>query len=100
MRINKKEMNIDNKLDVLKGIKKVDAPPFLLTRVKQQIHNLSSAEAPVKWKWAFALTSIIIMMLNVTIFLKSNVTLPKKTSGVENVINGMNLSTKNDLYNE
>jgi hypothetical protein len=93
-------MNIDNKLDVLKNIKKVDAPPFLLTRVKQQIDNLSNVEAPVKWKWAFALASVIIMMLNVTIFLKSTVTSEKKTTGVENVINGMNLSTENDLYNE
>ncbi len=93
-------MNIDNKLDLLKNIKKVDAPPFLLTRVKQQVHNLSNVEAPVKWKWAFALTSVIIMMLNVTIFLKSNESSEKKTTGVENVINGLNLSTKNDLYNE
>jgi hypothetical protein len=93
-------MNIDNKLDLLKSIKKVDAPPFLLTRVKQQIQNLNNVEAPIKWKWAFALTSVIIMMLNVTIFLKSNVTEEKKTTGVENVINGMNLSTENDLYNE
>jgi hypothetical protein len=93
-------MNIDNKLDLLKSIKKVDVPPFLLTRVKQQIQNLNNVEAPIKWKWAFALTSVIIMMLNVTIFLKSNVTEEKKTTGVENVINGMNLSTENDLYNE
>jgi hypothetical protein len=93
-------MNIDNKLDLLKQIKEVDAPPFLLTRIRQRINNSGNAEAPVKWKWAFALTSIVIMMLNGTIFLKSTVTSEKKTTGVENVINGMNLSTKNDLYNE
>jgi hypothetical protein len=93
-------MNIDNKLDLLKNIKKVDAPPFLLTRVKQQIQNLSNVEAPVKWKWAFAMTAVIIMMLNMTIFLNSSVTSEKETTGVENVINDMNLSTKNDLYNE
>jgi hypothetical protein len=93
-------MDIDNKLDVLKNIKKVDAPPFLLTRVKQQIDNLSNVEVPIKWKWAFAMTAVIIMMLNMTIFLKSSVTSEKETTGVENVINDMNLSTKNDLYNE
>jgi hypothetical protein len=93
-------MNIDDKLDLLKNIKKVDAPPFLLTRVKQQIHNLSNVEAPIKWKWAFALTSVFIIMLNITIYFKSNIAYEKKTTGVENVINGMNLSTKNDLYNE
>ena len=30
-------MNIDHKLDALKKIKQVEAPPFLLTRIKQQI---------------------------------------------------------------
>jgi hypothetical protein len=93
-------MNIDNKLDLLKNIKKVDAPPYLLTRVKQQIQNLDNVEAPIKWKWAFALTSVIVIMLNVTIFSKSNLTFEKKNTAVENVINGMNLSAKNDLYNE
>jgi hypothetical protein len=93
-------MNTDNKLDLLKKIKHVDAPPFLLTRVKQQIHNLNNIEAPIKWKWAFALTSAIIIMLNISIFLTPNVIAEKKSTGVENVVKGMNLSTKNDLYNE
>jgi hypothetical protein len=93
-------MNIDNKLNLLKQIKQVDAPPFLLTRIRQQIDNLGNVEAPVKWKWAFALTSIVIMMLNISIYLKANVFAEKKTTGIENVINEMNLSTKNDLYNE
>lgn len=98
-------MNIDNKLDQLKQIKQVDAPPFLFTRIRQQIHNLTEVEAPVTWKWAFALTSVLILVLNISILIKSagneeaNVSL-NKTANIENVISSMNLSTTNDLYHE
>lgn len=92
-------MNIDNKLDLLKKIKEVDAPPFLLTRIRQQIQNLGEVEAPVKWKWAFALTALVILALNVSVFFKSTGTETKK-DGIENVISSMNLSTVNDLYHE
>ncbi len=95
-------MNIDNKLDLLNKLKQVDAPAFLLTRIRQQINNLGNVEAPVTWKWAFALSSLLILALNISIFFKSNdnASAISKTGGIENVINSMNLSTTNDLYHE
>ena len=97
-------MNIDNKLDILKQIKQVDAPPFLLTRIRQQIENLSNVEVPVKWKWAFAVSSVLILALNISILLQSNdqteATSKTKANGIENVVNSMNLTTTNQLYNE
>jgi hypothetical protein len=93
-------MNIDSKLDLLKQMKEVDAPPFLLTRIRQRIHNLQQAEAPVKWKWGFALTSVVILALNISILLASSASNAKKNNGIENIVSSMNLSTTNDLYNE
>ncbi len=95
-------MNINTKLDLLKQIKQVDAPPFLLTRIRQQIDNLSNVEAPVKWKWAFAASAILILALNVSIFFKYDDTTASagKNTGIENVVNSMNLTTSNQLYNE
>jgi hypothetical protein len=93
-------MNIDKKLDLLKQIKAVEAPPFLLTRIHQQINNLGDAEAPVKWKWAFALTSFVILAFNFSILRSSSSSATKKNAGVENIVKTMNLSTQNDLYNE
>ena len=95
-------MNIDNKLDLLKQIKEVDAPPFLLTRIRQQIANLNNVEAPVKWKWAFAASAILILALNVSIFFKSDETTASsgKNTGIENVVKSMNLTNSNNLYNE
>ena len=98
-------MNIDNKLDELKRIQQVDAPPFLFTRIQQQIQNLENTEAPVKWKWAFAASTIIILALNISILFKgaNNNELTSNTekeSGIENVVSSMKLSSSNNLYNE
>ncbi|MBL0024085.1 MAG: hypothetical protein WBP08_02795 [Saprospiraceae bacterium] len=93
-------INIDNQLDLLKQIKEVDAPPFLLTRIRQQIQNLDDVEAPVQWKWAFALTSIAILALNISIFFTSANTEIKNTTGIETVISSMHLATTNSIYNE
>lgn len=91
-------MNIDNKLDALKRIKQVEAPPFLLTRIKQQIQNLGNVPAPVKWKWAFAGSAIIILVLNVSILIKEDSS--QESSGIETVASSMNLTNTNALYNE
>ena len=91
-------MQIDKKLDALKKIKQVDAPPFLITRIKQQIENLENAPAPVKWKWAFAVSTMLILVLNVSVFFKNNNT--KEKAGIESVISAMHLSDTNALYYE
>ena len=91
-------MNIDNKLEALKKIKQVEAPPFLLTRIKQQIRNLENAPAPVKWRWAFAVSAVVIIALNLSVFFSSNIT--TKSNGIETVVSTMQLSNTNALYNE
>jgi hypothetical protein len=93
-------MDLNKKLDLLKQIKEVDAPPFLLTRIKQQVQNIQQAEAPVKWKWAFAVASIAILLLNISMLFTSSFSSTKKTTGIESIVRTMNLSTANDLYNE
>lgn len=98
-------MKIDDKLDQLKQIKQVDAPPFLLTRIRQQIQNLGDVEAPVNWKWAFALTSVLILALNISILVRSAGNDDVKASvnnkaPIETVISSMHLSTNNDFYHE
>lgn len=93
-------MNIDKKLDLLKGVNPVEAPPFLLTRICQQISTLEHMEAPVQWKWAFAFTSLAVMVLNVAVLLKQDNTTIPNTLGIETIINSMNLASTNDFYNE
>lgn len=93
-------MDLNKKLEGLKRIKEVDAPPFLYTRIQQQIQNLLQQEAPAKWKWAFALTAFMMLLINISILVRSSAPATKENSGVENMVNGMGLSTTNDLYHE
>ena len=92
-------MNIDKKLDLLKQIRQVDAPPFLLTRIRQRLHTPAYAEAPVKWKWAFAVTTIIILVLNISILVKTSGN-EEKNTGIKEVFTIMQLSSTNELYHE
>jgi hypothetical protein len=93
-------MNVDTKLDLLKQIKKVDAPPFLLTRISQHIHNFNNTRVPLKWKWTFTLTSIVVIALNLSIYFKFSAATEKRTVGIESIVSSMSLSTPTDLYNE
>ena len=92
-------MNIDQKLDLLKQITQVDVPPFLLTRIRQQLNTLANTEAPVKWKWAFAVTGIVILALNVSILFKTSGN-EEKNGGIKEVFTTMQLSPANALYHE
>jgi hypothetical protein len=94
-------MNIDKKLDVLKQMKEAEAPPFLLTRIRQRIEALNSTAAPVKWKWTIAVSFILILAINLSAFFNTgNDITAKKNAAVQNIVSSMNLSTANDLYNE
>lgn len=93
-------MDFNKKLDILKQMKEVDAPPFLLTRIMQQIQNLQHTKAPAKWKWAFAFTSILLLVFNISILIKSSASANKKITSVQNIVNSLGLAATNDLYNE
>ncbi len=89
---------MESKLDILKRVRKEEAPPFLYTRILQRISLLPEAPAPVKWRFAFAATAVLLLILNIGILFSSK---PKPQSGgIETVVNSMQLSTSNELYHE
>lgn len=91
-------MNLDKKLEKLKQITPVDAPPFLFTRIREQLPARISVDASAQWKWTFAATAVVILVLNTAIALKS--TDAKKDSGLQDLISHMHLSSSNNLYDE
>jgi hypothetical protein len=91
-------MDIDKKLELLKKIQKVDAPPFLLTRIMERIDSHTIEKAPASWRLAFVATVIVILGLNVSILFNSPG--KKNEKGIEEVISSMELSNTNDLYDE
>lgn len=91
--------NIEERLDSLKLIKKVDAPPYLYTRIKARIDSANQlySTAPVQWRWAFAVTATAIIILNVSIMFQTN-DIEYKRDGIKEIINDMHLSSDNNFY--
>ena len=91
-------MNIDNKLDKLKNIRQVDAPPFLFARIKARIDSMGDAPVSTKWKLAFAMAALLILALNTRIVFQSSGR--EKKSNITNVVGAMQLSPSNDFYHD
>jgi len=89
-------MNIDQKLESLKRIKRVEPPAFLFTRILEQVKP--KPQAPLTWRLAFAGVSIAIFCINAFILFNSSDS--KDNISVEVIVNTMELSTLNDLYHE
>jgi hypothetical protein len=88
--------DMDDILDKLKRINRVETPPFLFTRIEGRILNMH--KAPVQWKWAFAISSLIVLIMNIFIVIKP--VERGENSGIEMVISEMHLSNSNTLYDE
>lgn len=91
-------MDIDKKLERLKSINEVDAPPFLYTRIRAQIDAVS--EAPVRWRWSFAVAAMMVLALNTSIWFTSIQPTSQEDTSVATVVSAMQLSSTNTFYNE
>lgn len=89
-------MNIDAQLNGLRKIKPVEAPPFLLTRIKSRIDSLHKAPAPLQWTWSFAAATLVVLAVNTGILL-TELDAPVENN-VADVVSAMQLATNNDLY--
>lgn len=93
-------MDIDKELNKLRQIQEVEAPPFLLTRIHQRIKSLDNKPAPIKWKLAFVLSTVIILGLNLSMFFDKSDVSQVSENGVALVVSSMALSNSNELYHE
>lgn len=91
-------MNIDEQLTQLKQINAVEAPPFLLSSIKNRILELKAAEAPVFWKLSFAACAIMVTCFNLFLLLEVNKS--NENAKVATVVSSLKLSDNNQLYNE
>ncbi len=90
-------MNSNNKklsLDLLGQIHKVDAPPFLFTRIKQRIENTCTSRFSLKLTWSIGLSFILVLALN---FMVINKRIHQIRSD-NTLVNTFNLMPDNSLY--
>lgn len=83
-------------LDNLRKIQRVEAPPFLFTRIKQKIEQTKVDTMPKVTALAMSLAFVFILVVN-TVTL---VYYPKEKSTHESFAKSMNITSNNALYNE
>ncbi len=85
-----------NPIDLLEQIKKVDAPPFLLTRIKQKIENAQQASFSKGLSWSLVISLCMMLLLNIAVMIKYT----NSTTSMQHatIAAAMNLLPTNSLY--
>jgi hypothetical protein len=81
-------------LDILNQIKQVDAPPFLFTRIQQQIDNGSRYFFSKRLAWSLGVSFAIVVIMNVAL-LSYNAKINRTNTNLAEV---MDLMPNNSLY--
>lgn len=87
---------MNHPVDILTKIQKVDAPPFLYTRVLNRIQNKVTETIPVKWAVTLAVSLIVLISINIGVMIMDN----ESTASATNLSEVFSLQTTNSLYNE
>ncbi|MCX6148282.1 MAG: hypothetical protein NTW25_13695 [Candidatus Kapabacteria bacterium] len=87
---------MDRNLELLENIQKVDAPPFLLTRIKQQIENSNYSKFSSKFTLSLGLSFLVLLILNTSIILHHK----NHQKDEKQIANSFGLMLNNSLYNE
>lgn len=83
-------------LQILDEIQKVEVPPFLLTRIKQQIENSSYNKFSFKLALSLSLSFIFVILLNTSIILHHK----NQRHNENNFSHTFGLVSTNSIYNE
>lgn len=81
-------------LEILNKIKPVEAPPFLFTRIQQQIKNANKHFVSNKIVWLSALSFSCVLIISVSAAFYN--TSPASTTQI--IANSLNLNPTNNLY--
>lgn len=88
-------MQENDHIELLENIKKVDAPPFLFTRIEAKIAHVTSDK--LNWKWALSGLATLALVLTINITLSQNVVDEEPNN---NIVSELNLSPTNQLYHD
>ena len=87
---------MNHPLDILTKIQKVDAPPFLYTRILNRIQNKVTETIPLKWAITLAASLVVLISINTGVMIMAK----ESTASSANLSEVFSLQTNNSLYNE
>lgn len=90
-------MHIEDQLELLTKIEKVEVPYFLYTRIQQKILNHKAQQIRPVLAWALGISFILIILLNLFILKDS---LSSKNSSAQHIVTSMHLLQNNSIYHE
>lgn len=94
-------MREDTDIERLSRIQKVDAPPFLFTRIEARINALQEEVYPIRWVRLALAGFAVLMLLNVWLVGQNIGTSSGPVEDSENLLSaGVELYQSNQLYNE
>ena len=86
--------NIEEYLDRLSTIQKVDAPPFLFTRIQQRIQDVIFPRVSPKTAWALCVSFVFLLIMNVYVIAHYH----SDNSKENNLAQSFHLLPDNNLY--
>jgi hypothetical protein len=81
-------------LDVLNQIKKVDAPPFLLTRIKQKIEASRPEKFSKSLSWSLSVSLAFVLGLNIMTIIHNRTSIKQENS----IVQTMDMLPHNSIY--
>ncbi|MEY3238636.1 MAG: hypothetical protein RIR11_74 [Bacteroidota bacterium] len=91
-------MNKEDDIELLKKVGKLDAPPFLYTRIVAKIeHATTTEQLPLYWKWIGGLVFSILFFSNIYFTILGVKT---STSAQESLVSTLNIHQSNQFYDE
>lgn len=83
-------------IDLLDTIQRVEASPYLLTRIQQRIESKQATRFSTTWSWAIGISFVVLLLLNIATIRNNH----GSSTHENNLAQSMNLLPNHNLYNE
>ncbi len=93
-------MEKNNPIQRLSKIRKVEAPPFLFTRIEQKINDLKVEKAPFRLVFALVTSFCVLLFLNIYLLNNSYHSNNQGDQAMQTFMEDMNMDYSNQLYYE
>ena len=91
---------MSDEFDPLRKVQKVEAPPFLFTRIEAKILRKQEEWVPVKWVMGTSMALVLLAIFNLSVLSNRIQINSSNYDAAEAVATSMQLLDSNQLYNE